>query len=297
MEKTQGINVLSLFDGISVAQLALNQLNIPINNYYSSEIDKRTIKVTQHHFPSTIQLGDIREIDGHTLPNIDLIIGGSPCQNLSILRRERTGLDSKDSGLLYEAVRLLNEVKPRFFIFENVGSMVKSERKIFDELLGVDGISINSNLVSAQNRHRIYWTNILGIIIPNDRSVILNDIIEDGHVDRDKSNCVLTKNLPQTRCGLKRYLQKSIGQVVFREKSFAELPKLEKLQQIDQMTDIDVKKLFRLMTVTELERLQTLPDGYVDGILRPTACKHAIGNGFTLELIKHILSQVDFGRG
>lgn len=294
MNIENGINVLSLFDGISVAQLALRQLNIPITNYYASEIDKRTVKVTQHHFPRTEQQGDVKNINGDTLPQIDLMIGGSPCQDLSSLRKDRKGLDGDKSSLFFHALRLLDDVKPKYFLFENVGSMSKDDRKRFDELLGVEGFSTNSNLVSAQNRHRIYWTNIPGATLPNDRNIQLKDIINDGYVDRVKANCVLTKNVSHTRNGLIRYLSKSIGQVVFYDKEFAGFSKKEKLFRIELMTDTEVKALFRLMTITELERLQTLPDGYVGDILRKTPSKHAIGNGFTVEVIKHILSQANF---
>ncbi|MFD2916834.1 DNA cytosine methyltransferase [Psychroserpens luteus] len=294
MEYQKGINVLSLFDGISCTQQSLKELNITIKNYYSSEIDKNAIKVTQHHFPETQQLGDIGSICGNVLPQIDLLIGGSPCQDLSSLRKNREGLDGDKSSLFFHALRLLDEIKPKYFLFENVGSMSKDDRRRFDELLGVEGLSINSNLVSAQNRHRIYWTNIPGVIIPQDRNINLKNIIESGYVDRDKSNCVLTKNVPHTKNGLIRYLSKSIGQVVFHSKPFTELPKKEKLDRIESITDAEVKDLFRLFTVKELEQLQTLPKDYVGDVLKKTPSKHAIGNGFTVEVIKHILTYADF---
>ena len=163
---TNKINVLSLFDGISVAQLALTQLNIPINNYFSSEIDNNAKKVTQHHFPGTIQLGDVREIDGTTLPQIDLMIFGSPCQDLSSMRKDRAGLAGEKSGLFFEALRILKEVKPKYFLMENVGSMPKYDKKEISDLLGVKPIQINSNLLTGQNRNRIYWTNIPNVTIP-----------------------------------------------------------------------------------------------------------------------------------
>ncbi|MEL4456942.1 DNA cytosine methyltransferase [Lutimonas vermicola] len=282
-----GINVLSLFDGISVAQLALKELNIPINNYFSSEIDKNCIEVSQHHFPDTFQLGNIINIDGTSLPPIDLLIGGSPCQDLSSIRKNRQGLHGKKSSLFFHALRLLEEVKPKYFLFENVGSMSRTDRSLFDKLLGVKGISMNSNMVSAQNRHRIYWSNI-PITIPDDKQIILNDNITNGYTDRIKSNCVLTKNVPHTKKGLIRYLNKSLGNVVYLDKSFAELTKKQKLSTIDTMDDNTVKSLFRLFSIKELERLQTLPDGYTR-LLKKTPAAHAIGNGFTLEVIKHIL--------
>ncbi len=293
MNINTGINVLSLFDGISVAQLALTELNIPIDNYYASEIDKRAIRVTQHHFPQTIQLGDIRNIDGKNLPHIDLLIGGSPCQDLSSLRKDRKGLGGEKSSLLFEALRLLEEVNPKYFLFENVGSMSKSDKKQFDKLLGVDGIPINSHLITAQNRNRIYWTNIPNVIAPIDNGTLLQDIVEDGFVDRDKSNCVLTKNIPFTRNGLIRYLTKSIGQVVFHSKEFADLSKKEKLKTIEGMSDDEVKSLFRLFTVGELERLQTLPSKYTGELLKKTPAAHCIGNAFTMEVIEHILSSAN----
>lgn len=288
------INVLSIFDGISIAQLALKQLNVPIANYYASEIDKRAIEVTQHHFPNTIQLGDIKNINGNDLPKIDLLIGGSPCQDLSSLRKDRKGLEGDKSSLFFHALRLLDEIKPKFFLFENVGSMSKDDRKRFDELLGVEGISINSNLISAQNRHRIYWTNIPGITIPNNRNILLKDIIEDGYVDRDKANCVLTKNVPYTKQGLLRYLKKSIGQVVFHDKEFAQLPKKSKIYRTEIMWESEVVEMFRLMTINELEKLQTLPIGFVDDIIRKTPSNHCIGNGYTAHVIKHLLSFADY---
>lgn len=288
------INVLSLFDGISVAQLALSQLNIPINNYYASEIEKNPIKVAQHHFPGTIQLGDVREVDGTILPPIDLMIFGSPCQDLSSMRKDRNGLAGEQSGLFFEALRILKEVKPRYFVMENVGSMSKFDCKVISDLLGVEPIKINSSLLGPALRNRYYWTNITGIEVPTDSNNILKNYIESGYVDRRKSNAILTKNVPYTRNGLIRYLTKSIGQVVFLDKSFALEPKASKLDILESLSDTEVKALFRPFTTIELERMQTLPDGYVSDILKKTPSHHAIGNSFSLEVIKHLLSYADF---
>ncbi|WP_299123352.1 DNA cytosine methyltransferase [uncultured Tenacibaculum sp.] len=294
MNTKKGINVLSLFDGISVAQLALKQLNIPINNYYASEIDKNPIKVTQHHFPGTIQLGDVRNVDTSELPPIDLMVFGSPCQNLTVLNSNRRGLNSENSGLFYEALRILQEVKPKYFLMENVGSMSKQDRKIISELLGVEPIQINSSLVGPALRNRLYWTNISNITIPTDNKIILQKSIENGWMDKRKANAILTKNVPYTRNGLIRYLTRSIGQIVFLNKDFCYESKERKLELIEDMTDDEVKQLFRPFTTSELERMQTLPVGYVGEILKKTPSHHAIGNSFTLEVIKHILSHPDF---
>lgn len=288
------INVLSLFDGISVAQLALSQLNIPINNYYASEIDKNAIKVTQTHFPYTIQLGDVCEVDGTELPPIDLIIFGSPCQSLSSLRKNRQGLNSEDSGLFFEALRILKEVNPRYFLMENVGSMSKYDRKVISDLLGVKPLQINSNLLTGQNRNRLYWTNIPNVTIPIDSGILLKDIIENGYVDRDKSNAILTKNVPYTKNGLIRYLKKSIGGLVFNSPVFARLTKKEKLAYIEPLNDEQVRELFRPFTSVELERLQSLPDGYVSEIIKKTPTHHSVGNSFTCGVIKHLLSFAEF---
>jgi len=290
------ITVCSLFDGISISQLALKQLNIPVKTYYASEIDKNAIKVTQHHFPGTIQLGDVREVDGTTLPPIDLMTFGSPCTQFSTMNRHnRVGLEGNKSGLFFEALRILKEVKPKYFIMENVASMPKHDRKVISDLLGVEPIKINSNLISgAGNRSRLYWTNIPNIEPPKNHKVILQSIIEEGFVDCRIAKAVLTKNIPYTVNGLKRYLTRSIGQVVFNDKDFANTPKGEKLNIIENMTDSEARKLFRLFNINELEQLQTLPIGYVGDILKKTPAHHAIGNSFTNEVIKHILSYADF---
>ena len=178
--------VLSLFDGISCGQLALKRAGIEVDKYYASEIEPNTIKVTQHNFPNTIQLGDVRNIKAENLPKIDLLIGGSPCQTFSIAG-SKTGFDGK-SGLFYEFLRLLKEVQPTYFLLENV-KMRKDWRDEITNELQVMPVLINSNLVSAQDRERLYWTNICGaglfgeITQPPNRHVYLYDVVEQ--VDRE----------------------------------------------------------------------------------------------------------------
>src|SRR5690606_21870509 len=134
MEKEKGINVLSLFDGIATTYLALDQLGIKINNYYASEIDKNAMRVSKHHFGDKItQLGDVRNINGYDLPEIDLLVAGFPCVDLSSMRKERQGLEGEKSGLFFEALRIMNETKPKYFLFENVGSMSKHSKKRLDD--------------------------------------------------------------------------------------------------------------------------------------------------------------------
>jgi DNA-cytosine methyltransferase len=198
------MNVLSLFDGISIAQQSLKELNIPVEKYYASEIDKYAISITQKNFPNTIQLGDIKNIKGEDFTNIDLIIGGSPCQDLSIAKKNRKGLKGNRSSLFYEFVRLVKEVKPRYFILENVNSMPKEDKEtITKELFGIEPIMINAALVSAQNRKRLFWVGKrvedtyerVEISQPEDKGILLKDILEES-VD-EKYYVKLSDRFPQ----------------------------------------------------------------------------------------------------
>lgn len=172
------MNVLSLFDGMSCAQIALERSGIEINNYFASEIDKYAIKVTQANYPNTIQLGDIRNIKAEDLPEIDLLIGGSPCQGFSFAGKQ-LNFDDPRSKLFFEFVRLLKECKPKYFLLENV-KMKKGYQDIISDYLGVEPIEINSALVSAQNRRRLYWTNIPNIQQPKDKKIYWGDVREFG---------------------------------------------------------------------------------------------------------------------
>lgn len=179
-------NVLSCFDGISCGQLALIRAGHTYDNYYASEVDKYAIKTTLKNFPQTIQLGDIKGVWSRNLPQIDLIMGGSPCQDLSIAGK-RAGLSGERSGLFWHFVRLVRTCKPKYFLLENVASMTKENRDIISKALGVEPILINSALVSAQQRKRLYWTNIPGITQPQDKGILLKDILEDGLPMEDKA--------------------------------------------------------------------------------------------------------------
>ena len=183
------INVLSLFDGISCGQIALERQGLEIDNYFASEIDKYAMQITMANYPNTKQLGDVRNVTAEKLPNIDLLIGGSPCQGFSFAG---AGLNFEDerSKLFFEFVRFKNELKPKYFLLENV-KMKQEFQDIISEQLGVKPIMINSSLVSAQNRERLYWTNIPVIGQPKDNGILLKDIIEDGECLKDKSQTIL----------------------------------------------------------------------------------------------------------
>jgi DNA (cytosine-5)-methyltransferase 3A len=188
------MKILSLFDGVSCARLALEANEIKVDKYYASEIDKYAVKVTQTNRPDTIQIGDVKEVENvwgsmGMKPDIDLLIGGSPCQDLSIAKKDRKGLKGDRSSLFYEYVRILNEIKPKYFVLENVASMPKEAKQtITEELFGIEPVMINASLVSAQNRKRLFWVGKWNgkkyeqVIIPQpeDRGILLKDILESN---------------------------------------------------------------------------------------------------------------------
>ena len=372
----EAINVLSLFDGISCGQVALERAGIPIRNYYASEIEENCIKITQKNHPETIQLGDVRSIDllkFTQIPSneyvIDLLIGGSPCQDLSIAGT-RQGLDGSRSCLFWEYVRALKIVKPKWFLFENVASMKKEDKDIITNALGVEPIMINSALVSAQTRKRLYWTNIPHVEQPEDRHIYLKDILKSGVAPQNKSYC-LTETYHKACLSdfVKKHTRTMIGEPLkipeATKKGFAEIQQGEcvDLTQLNSKTrrgramkeksncvtasniqyyqylgkapirlghlegrsnaqanrvysiegksvclnangggggaktglykiDLpDGEYIIRKLTPVECERLQTLPDNYTEGIPNSSRYK-AIGNGWTVEVIAHILKGI-----
>jgi len=186
------MNILSLFDGVSCAYVALERAGIKVDKYYSSEIEKNAIKVSEKNYPNIIRLGSVV---GLVPPDVDLLIGGSPCQDLSIAKKDRKGLDGERSSLFWEFVRIKNEIKPKWFILENVASMTKEARDTITREMGVEPVMFNASLVSAQSRKRLFWTNI-PFELPEDRGILLKDILEpDAEVDermvvKGKSFCL-----------------------------------------------------------------------------------------------------------
>ena len=185
------MKVLSLFDGMSCGQIALNKLGVSVDTYYASEIDKYAIQVAQKNFPNTIQVGDITKLDATNFKDVDLILAGSPCQGFSFAGKQ-LAFDDPRSALFFEFIRLLKEIKPKYFLLENVRMKkefidVISEQvsKCYPEILfGIEPILINSSLLSAQSRQRLYWTNIQGVTQPEDKNIVLRDILEtDGETD------------------------------------------------------------------------------------------------------------------
>ena len=196
------MNVLSLFDGMSCGRLALDRLGIKVDKYYASEIDKYAIQVASANYPDTIQIGDVCDVKGEDYPDIDLILGGSPCQGFSFAGHQ-LAFDDPRSALFFEFVRVLKEVNPKYFLLENV-KMKKEFLDIISDQVGVEPILINSSLLSAQNRQRYYWTNIPGVEQPEDRGLVLKDILETEADERP------TKDTERNRRHHKTPEQKSL---------------------------------------------------------------------------------------
>lgn len=223
------MNVLSLFDGMSCGRLALERAGFPVTNYFASEIDKYAITVAKANFPDTVHLGDVTKIqtdDGRLFVHdeqwqtlnkgaykrkIDLLIGGSPCQGFSFAGKQ-LNFDDPRSKLFFEFVRLLKALKPKYFLLENV-NMKKEYQDVISDLLGCKPVDINSNRVSAQNRRRLYWTNIPVRSMPENKHIYLKDILEDGFTDREKSHCIDANYFKGGN--LKSYFEKNRRQLVF----------------------------------------------------------------------------------
>lgn len=291
-----GIKVLSLFDGISCGMVALERAGIEVDEYYAYEIEQNAIKISEKNYPKIIHCGDVFNTDFSTdeIQNIDLLIGGSPCTHWSIVQKsERRETVASGIGwdLFSKYLQALHNTNPKYFIYENNKSMSDSIKYEISKCFGVNPILINSSLVSAQNRQRLYWTNIPYVTVPKDRGILLRDIIESGTVDRDKSLCITRRyaGFSGTQSYLcRRYFGKSIGQAVFE----GDIESIKCKWMNNPYFESDEVNI-RQLTVTECERLQTLPDGY-------TACDdvskdmryEVIGNGWTIDVIAHILDGI-----
>lgn len=268
------MKVLSLFDGMSCGQIALQRAGINIEAYFAAEIKKHAIEVTKHNFPKTIHIGDVLKINGSDYSNIDLLIGGSPCQDLSIANIKREGLNGNKSSLFYQWFRLWDEIKPKHFLLENV-KMKQEDEDIISDLLGVKPIKINSNLVSFQNRNRLYWTNIPNVTIPIDRKVSFQDNKQIYGLDNYK-----VKRTPS------------------REKMWGgKCPNVTLRNKINCLTCkqdrwgnaglVEYDNFCRYLTVEECEKAQTVDVGYTSILTRAQAYD-VLGDGWTVEVISHI---------
>lgn len=205
------VTVFSAFDGAGIGLLALKRAGIPVAAYYASEVDKYAIQVAKKNHPEIVHVGDIKQCYARNFPQIDLLIGGSPCQDLSIAKANREGLKGARSGLFWHFVRLLRTMKPRYFLLENVASMSKEDKAKITEIMGVEPILINSALVSAQQRKRLYWTNIPGITQPQDKGILLKDVLENGIAMDLKSRAIISS---ADRTTEREYFKKQQGTMV-----------------------------------------------------------------------------------
>ena len=311
-----GINVFSCFDGMSCGQIALNRAGVKYNNYYASEIDKYAIQVTQHNYPNTIQLGDVTKVSGCDLPKIGLLIGGSPCQGFS-LAGKMLNFDDPRSKLFFEYVRILGEVREKNpnvkFLLENV-RMAKWCQDVISRYLGVEPVKINSNLVSAQNRERYYWTNIDFDTNIKDKGITLRDIAEksvgekyylndkqvkyitDGIRLRKKLTSVNPKRVQAILAGYNRlngsFLAVNCRGDISNEKTSTLVSTYYKgVEAYGSRPFIYDGIRFRKLTPAECERLQTVPDGYT-AIVSDSQAYKMLGNGWTIDVIAHVFQDL-----
>ena len=290
------MNILSLFDGISCGQIALERANIKVDKYYASEIEQFAINITQKNYPNTIQLGDVFNIDYSKLEKIDLLIGGSPCTYWSNARAKGTGRELTPDGiggqLFMQYVKAIEETKPKYFLYENNNSMSKEIKQFITNKLGVEPIMINSASVSGQIRRRLYWTNIPNIVQPKNKNIKLIDILEKKVDDK----YYLSEKM-------KKYVMSS-GTKNFYVKPEINLEKARPLTTVpnkragtttyitDDFVNGGDKEKMRRLTPIEYERLQTIPENYtyLTGHKFEDSKRYkVIGNGWTVDVIAHIL--------
>ena len=284
------INILSTFDGMSCGQIAANKANININNYFASEIKKHAIKCTQHNYPNTKQLGDIKEINSDNLPFIHLLIGGSPCQDISHLKPQSNGIYDEKSRLFFEYYRLLNELRIKnpdmYFLLENVPGK-KDSIDTITKLLKVEPIEINSSRVSFQNRRRLYWTNIPGVTIPEDKNISFQDFKESIVDDYYKVN--------KTPSRIKMWGEGKNGKcpnVTNRDKLNCLTCKQDRWNNAGL---IEYDDFCRYLTTKECELAQNVPIGYTDCVSINQAWD-LLGDGWTIDVITHIFSFLPYAK-
>ena len=275
-------NVLSLFDGMSCGQLALDTLGIKVNNYFASEIDTHAMQIAKKNYPNTKHIGSVLDVRGSDLPRIDLLIGGSPCQSFSNAG-DGSGMEGK-SKLFWEFVRVLKETKPTYFLLENV-KMKKEWEKIITDTLGVEPIAINSRLLTAQNRPRLYWTNIPNVVQPIGRGIVLKDILEDEVDEKFYLSDKAIDYMSRLRNGKPRWEYHTNP---LNGKSACLTANMYKGVPYGV-----VKELKRRLTPIECERLQSVPDNYTEGVSNTQRFK-MLGNGWTIDVIAHILNEIRY---
>lgn len=272
------MNVLSLFDGMSCGRIALERANIKVDSYYASEIDNYAIQIAKKNYPDTIHIGSVADVKASDLPKIDLLIGGSPCQGFSFAGKQLNFKDER-SKLFFEFVRLLEECKPKYFLLENV-KMKKEYQDVITKYLGVEPIKINSALVSAQNRERLYWTNIPMVSQIEDEGLILRDILSDINPYFEITSKMISN--------YSEYSMMKFKKNIINDNGKAKTLTTNSLRATIDGGNIHIKNnRYYNLTPLECERLQTVPDNYTDGVSNSQRYK-MIGNGWTVDVIAHI---------
>jgi hypothetical protein len=282
------MKVLSLCDGMSCCHIALDRAGIHVKEYYAAEIKEIGIRVTKDNYPNTIHIGDVNKIsyrDGvlytengnYNVGHIDLVAFGSPCQSFSQAMKThmRVGLEDKErSGLFLECYRILKEVNPTYFLMENVASMKQEDKDFISKLMGVQPIRINSKLVGPALRDRLYWTNIPNVTQPEDKKITLQSILTSGYTDREKARALLVSDsrpLTDKKRMMHRYRDTGFTTIIWEEK--------------------DNDDSIRYMNQIELERCQTVPEGYTKCLTRNEA-SNVLGDGWTVDVIAHIFKNL-----
>lgn len=317
------LRVLSLCDGMSCGRIALEQAGYKVGKYYAAEIKDFAIRTTKENYPDTIHIGDVNNIyykdgilhteNGEFEETFDLVIFGSPCQSFSRSMKadRRIGLEDKvRSGLFLECQRILKEVNPKYFLMENV-VMKEEDKNVITEMIGVNPIRINSSLMTAQMRDRLYWTNIPNVTVPEDMRIKMSDIINDGYYPYEKSRCLMKNDSHGYYNGCNwtpckrfyRWYYKAFTTMVFpSEENYMEcVDEFEKVvgdnkKATASMFDDYVGSTFdqaRYLYKEERARLQGVPEEYVKGCTEKEAAD-LLGDGWTIPVIKHIFMNMEF---
>lgn len=288
------MRVLSLFDGISCGRVALERAGIPVEVYYASEIKSSAIKCSQFNYPDIIQIGDVKKINPDDYRDIDLLIGGSPCQDFSPVKWinwQSQGLEGDKSSLFYEYLRILKQVKPKYFLLENVKMKRECEEQL-NQFLGVKGIHINSSLVSYQNRPRIYWTNIPNVSQPKDMNINFQDYKETNPEECRKYKVNRTPSREKMwNNGNGRNQKGACANITNATKVYCVTRKQDRFPNSGL---IECEDFCRYLTRKEIEQAQTLPVGYTD-CLTYTQMQDVCGDGWTVDVIAHIFKGLKNG--
>lgn len=287
------MRVLSLFDGMSCGRIALDRAGLHVDSYHASEIDPYAIKVSESNYPDITQVGDVCGVNGEDYPDLDLLLGGSPCQGFSYAGGKLNFEDPR-SALFFEFVRILKEARPRFFLLENV-RMKPEWVGVINAELGVEPMAINSALVSAQNRNRLYWTNIPNLSQPEDKGILFDEILEPLTLVPNSFDVGASQLAKITNLGR---LSEGACKVAFRDPSsncekavclvardYKGIPGREHHNAAMQ------DGVLRRLTPVEYERLQTVPEGYTSAVSKSQRIK-MLGNGWTVDVVAHILSGI-----